>query len=197
MTEIEKDPCPPCFEDLNKGANCAGSASGVKKILYASHDDVLTWPEKVPFEAREQLADHVNTTQGNLVMKSGKRFYKIEAKRDSAEVSYVGEGDPGSRSLKEALEVYHPGFRAALLGFGSATLNRPMVFLVLTKTGDYMLLGDKDEGLDNETFDSRTGKAPGDPNGANIIFSRTGVNAATIYKGDVDQLLNAGSGSGA
>jgi hypothetical protein len=197
MAQQELQPkCPPCLEDLNIGANCDGSASGIKKILYALHDDVKKWADKKPWETRTALADHVNAVTGDIVMKTGKRFFKLESKRDSAELSYVGEGNAGSRSFKDALEVYHPGFRASLLGFGSATQNKKLVFLVLTKTGDWYLLGDKDEGVEHETFDSRSGKASTDDNGANMIFSRTGVNAPTIYKGNVDSLFDESSGSG-
>lgn len=181
--------CPPCLEDINKPDDSCGAGSGVVRVLYGLRKDVLTWPAKKAAATRTALADHVNTTVSNLVMKTGKRLFEFESKKKSAELKYVGEGEEGSRSMKGSLEVYHPSLRDQLLGFATATQNQELVILAKTRTGDWHLFGNEDEGAIMETFDATSGKATTDPNGATIMFSQAGLNAATIYKGDVESLL--------
>lgn len=181
--------CPPCLEDMNKPDDSCGVGSGVVRILYGLKKDVLTWPAKKAAETRTVLSDHVNTTVSNLVMKTGKKMFEFESKKASAEIKYVGEGEPGSRSLKGSLDCYHPGLRSALLGFATATQNQELVILAKTRRGDWHLLGNADEGAIMETFDATSGKATTDPNGATLMFSQSGLNAATIYMGDTASLI--------
>lgn len=91
--------------------------------------------------------------------------------------------------LKASIECYHPQLRAQLVGFATAVQNQELIVLAKTRNGDWHMLGNADEGAILETFDATSGKATTDPNGANIMFSQSGLNAATIYKGDIDSLL--------
>ena len=181
--------CPPCLEDMNRPDDSCGAGSGVVRILYGLKNDVLTWPAKKSAETRTLLSDHVNTTVSNLVMKTGKRMFEFQSKKASAELKYVGEGEEGSRSLKGSLECYHPQLRDQLLGFATATQNQELVILAKTRKGDWHMLGNADEGAVMETFDATSGKATTDPNGATLMFSQPGLNAATIYKGETESLL--------
>lgn len=181
--------CPPCLEDMNRPDNSCGSASGIVRILYGLKKDVLTWPSKESAETRTSLADHVNTTVENIIMKPGKKLFEFGSKKNSGELKYVGEGEEGSRSLKASIECYHPQLRAQLVGFATAVQNQELIVLAKTRNGDWHMLGNADEGAILETFDATSGKATTDPNGANIMFSQSGLNAATIYKGEIDSLL--------
>lgn len=186
MSEIN---CPSCLEDLNRPAVCEKSTGGmVTEFLYAKKDDVQTWPVKQAASLRTQLAEHIETIPGsNLVMKPGKRMFKMQIKKSSAELKYAMQGESGSRSFKTTLECFSPVVRSIILGFLAATANQELVIIAKTRTGDWHLLGDEDEGVEYDSSESATGKAGSDPNGTTITFT-TECAAPTIYKGDTSSL---------
>ena len=142
----------------------------------------------MPPATRTKLEDHVITTTGNLTLATGKRMYKFEAKRNSAELKYVTEGESGGKSIKASIEAYFAGFSSKLHGFISTVKNKDLVLLV--KVGDdWHLLGTEDYGAEIETFEGATGKNTTDAIGANFMISIAGLDAATIYKGEIDHLL--------
>ncbi len=177
------------MEDLSRPLVCEKSTGGiVTEILYGLKDEVATWPSKMTASTRTELADHIETVDGDdLVMKSGCRMYKLSVKKNSAELKYTLQGESGSRSFQTTLEVFAPVVRASVLGFLSATANQELVILAKTRTGDWHLLGDEDEGCEYDSSESTTGKAGSDNNGTTITFT-TECAAPTIYKGDVSGL---------
>jgi hypothetical protein len=174
---------------MMRTAQCGNSRAGIKSIMFAEKSDVAVWPTKKPAETRTKLEDHVFTTTTDMEMKVGKKFYRFEAKKATAELQYVLEGESGGRSLKASLAAYYNQFGANLHGFIAAVKNKELVILVKVGNDDWHLLGDEDEGAEIETFDSKTGKATTDAIGADFMFSKSGLEGATIYKGDVEQLL--------
>ena len=135
------------------------------------------------------MADHIETVAGdNMTMKTGKRFFKIEIKKNSAELKYTIQGESGSRSFKSSLQIYSPALRAQLLGFMAATANQELVILCQTANKDWHMLGDGDEGCEYESGEATSGKAGTDAHGADLTFY-TDTAAPTIYKGDIDSLL--------
>lgn len=181
--------CPTCLEDLNRPAVCEKSTGGmVTEFLYALKEDVKTFPAKKSASLRTGLSDHIETESGsNLLMKSGKRMFKMNVKKSSAELKYALQGESGSRSFKTTLECFSPVVRATMLGFLSATANQELIILAKTRTGDWHLLGDEDEGVEYDSAEAATGKAGSDANGSTITFS-TECAAPTIYKGDTYSL---------
>lgn len=182
--------CPSCLEDLMRPSACASTKSGVvTEFLYGFKDDVQTFPSKVSAALRQKLADHIETEPGsNMVMKPGKRMFRVVAKKDNVELKYELQGESGARSFKCSLECNIPGFRSQLLGFLAATKNDEIIVLAKTRTGEWHLLGDADEGVEFESASATTGKAGTDANGADVILS-TSVDAPTVYMGDIDSLL--------
>ncbi len=185
--------CPTSFEDLLRPLPCEKTAGGlVTTILYGLKDDVSTWPSKTTTSTMEGLSDHVETISTSLMtMAAGKRMFKIQIKKDSAELKYELQGESGSRSFKTTLEIFSPVVRAALLGFMTATANQELVMLCKTRTGDWHLLGDEDGGVEYDSAEATTGKAGTDANGATLTFT-TNCSAPTIYTGDnISTLLTA------
>lgn len=178
--------CNFSLEDLNKNAGCGGSMSGINTVLYAMKDDIQTFPTKLAEASRTQLADHVNTTT-DIVMKTGKRFFKLYSKIDAGELKYTPQGEDGSKGLRANLEIYHPGFKESLLGFLSVILNAEMVLLVKLSNGTWHLLGDADRGVALESGEGTSGKAITDANGANMNFIYD-CTSPQIYKGVVDSI---------
>lgn len=185
----ENTNCPACLEDLYRPSACEKTLGGmVTEFLYGFKDDVATWPAKMPAAGRGSMTDHVETAVGeNLVMKSRKRMFRIQVKKASAELKYELQGESGARSFKTTLECNIPGFRSAILGFLSATANQELVILAKTRSGEWHLLGDEDEGVEYDSATANSGKAGTDANGADVTFS-TECAAPTIYKGDVESL---------
>jgi len=199
MAEIKKtidELCPPCLEDLNKTSSCGNARAGIKAIAFTLRRYVKKFPTKKPMESRSKFEDHVFTTTGSLEMKSGKYFHKFEAKKNSAELKYILEGESGGKSYKASLEAYYSSFFGNIMGAMHVFKNADLVLLVKVGNNDWHLLGDEDEGVELETNEAATGKNTTDPIGANFMFSIAGLEGATIYKGDTEKLFNEGSGSG-
>lgn len=176
--------CPNCLEDLARPTTCENVVSGmVPEFLVGLKDDVGSWPEKMTPETRTALSDHIQTTENSLLeMKSGKRMFKISAKKGSAELKYELQGESGAKSFKAILECNIPGFRTKLLGLLSATANSELVILCKTRNGEIHLLGDKNEGVEYDSGTANTGKLGTDPNGADVVLS-TVCSAPTVYMG--------------
>lgn len=185
--------CPSCLEDLNRPAVCERAVGGlVTTILYGLKDDVQSWPQKQAAALRTRLADHIETVAGsNIVMKTGKRMFKMVIKKNSGELKYTEQGESGSKSFKPTLEIYSSTLRAQILGFLAATANQEIFILAKTRNGDWHLLGDEYEGVEHESAEATSGKLGSDNHGAQITFF-TETDAPTIYKGDVDSLTVVG-----
>ncbi|MBO4654663.1 MAG: fibronectin type III domain-containing protein [Bacteroidales bacterium] len=181
--------CPSCLEDLMRPSACEKTLGGmVTEFLYGYKDDVQTWPQKQSAALRTGLVDHVETVSGsNLVMKTGKRMFRVQVKKGSAELKYELQGESGAKSFKSTLECNIPGFRSAILGFMSATANQELVILAKTRSGEWHLLGDDDEGVEYDSGTANSGKTGTDANGADVTFA-TECAAPTVYQGDVDSL---------
>lgn len=181
--------CPDSFEDLVRPESCQKTVGGmVTEFLYGLKDDVANWPEKAAAALRTGLSAYVETVAGsNLVMASGKRLFRLQVKKGSAELKYALQGESGARSFRATLECNIPGFRAAILGFLAATANKELVILAKTRSGEWHLLGNADEGVEYDTAEAMTGKAGTDPSGADVTFA-IDTDAATVYNGDIDSL---------
>lgn len=185
--------CPSSFEDLVRPSSCQKILGGmVTEFLYGLKNDVQTWPEKQPFALHTGLEDYVKTVAGsNMVMKTGKRLFRLQVKKGSAELKYELQGESGSRSLKVSLECHILGFLKTVLGFMAATANQEMVLLAKTRNGDWHLLGNEDEGVEYDSASATSGKTGTDPNGADVTFT-CDCDAPTIYMGDIDSLKTVG-----
>jgi len=187
MSEIIE--CPSCLEDLLRPGACEKTLGGmVTEFLFGYKDDVQTWPAKQAANLRSHLVDHIETVAGsNLVMKTGKRMFRIQVIKGSAELKYELQGESGAKSFKATLETNIPGFRSAILGFMAATANQELVLLAKTRSGEWHLLGDEDEGVEYDSGTANSGKTGTDANGADVTFA-TECAAPTVYKGDIESL---------
>lgn len=187
----EKMNCPACLEDLYRPSACEKTLGGmVTEFLYGFKDDVDHWPAKAAVVEGSPMTVYVHTDLGeNLTMKGGKRLFRIQVKKASAELKYELQGESGARSFKTTLECNIPGFRSAILGFLSATANHELVILAKTRSGEWHLLGDEDEGVEYDSATANSGKAGTDANGADVTFS-TECAAPTVYLGEISHLMN-------
>jgi hypothetical protein len=180
--------CALEMEDLNIHSSCGNNMSGVKNVYIALKEDVATLP-KLP-NVRESYEDFA-VLEGTITMKPNKRFYHIYCSRDLGELKYTLQGQTGSRSLKGTLEVYHPGFKAKLLGLVASTMNSELLILARLNNGDVHLLGDKDRGVEyGDSAELSSGKTVTDNNGGTLNFVYD-TPAAQIYFGDLDAITGS------
>jgi len=162
--------------------------SGVKNVYIAFKEDVATVPA-LP-AVRESYEDFA-VLEGNITMVSGKRFYHIYCSRDLGELKYTLQGPTGARSLKATLEIYHPGFKAKLLGFVASTMNSELLILARLNNGDIHLLGDKNRGVEyGDNAELSSGKTVTDNNGGTLNFVYD-TPAAQIYSGNINAITGA------
>ena len=185
----ENNNCPSCLEDLMRPGACEKTFGGmVTEFLFGYKDDVQTSPAKQAANLREHLVDLIETVAGsNLVMKNGKRMFRIQVKKGSAELKYELQGESGAKSFKTTLETNIPVFRSVILGFMTATANHELVLLAKTRSGEWHLLGNEDEGVEYDSGTANSGKTGTDANGADVTFA-TECAAPTVYKGDIESL---------
>lgn len=182
--------CALELEDLNKGANCGNNMSGVKNVYISLKDNVASFPtlpsNRTSYEDFAEL-------EGNIAMVNGKRFYHIYCSRDMGELKYTTQGTFGGKSMKANLEIYHPGFKARLLGFIASVMNSEVIILARLNNGDIHMLGDADRGAEiGENVEATSGKAVTDNNGATISFVYD-TTTSQIYCGTMDNLIGQSS----
>lgn len=191
----ENNECNLVLEDIGKNAACMQSMSGVKRVIIALMDDIDTYPERINEASRQGLEDHVRL-QGNIVMKAGKRAYKVYTDPDNAEMTYESQGEKGSKSKKAKLDIKIPGLRAKVLGFNAAIQNAELVILALLNNGEWHMMGDKDRGADLDDDKTTSGKGASASSGSELSFTYDTA-IPQIYTGDIDSLLTeAPSGNG-
>ena len=177
--------CALEMEDLNMLSSCGNKMSGVKNVYIAFKEDIETFPS-LP-NVRESYNDFA-VLEGNIVMRTGKRFYHIYSSRDLGELKYTLQGPTGARSFKANLEIYHPGFKSKLLGLVSATMNSELLILARMNNGDVHLLGDKNRGVEyGDNAELSSGKAVTDNNGGTLNFVYD-TPTAQIYAGNIDAI---------
>jgi hypothetical protein len=189
------------LENLNKGGKCANNSCGVKTVYYALKEDVKVMPT-LP-NTRTSFDTFVDLTEGGVMvgtkpsieMKPGKRMFQFYCGRELGELKYSIVGGVGSKCLQANLEVMHPGCKDKIIGFVKATANDELIILCKLNNGDIHVLGDLELGAElGDSAEITSGKAMGDTSGATLNF--TYAPAGFIYVGDMDSLLQVGSGSG-
>ena len=179
--------CSLEMEDLNMHSTCGNNMSGVKNVYITFKEDVTTFP-KLP-SVRESYEDFA-VLEGDIEMVDGKRFYHIYCSRDLGELKYTLQGPTGARSLKATLEIYHPGFKAKLLGFVASTMNSELLILARLNNGDVHLLGDKNRGVEyGDNAELSSGKTVTDNNGGTLNFVYD-TPTAQIYTGNIDAVTS-------
>ena len=159
--------CKYKMDDLRNGQGCDAMMSGVKTVLIGMIDDVAVWPQET--ENPTSMEENVMLV-GIPVMKPGKRMFRLYSKNDAGEYQYTGQGEEGSRSQQSSLNVYNPGFRKKISGFIRAVQNAQLFIICLTNQGEWHVMGDKYRGAVLSDFTATSGKAVGDPNGADMTF---------------------------
>ena len=129
------------FTDINKSLPNGQNMGGLtQEIYFGFNADVLTWPTAPVAPAT--LASAAMLT-GELVMKPGKKLFKMYITDDTGEFLIEPVGELDGKSFVTHLTVFHPGLKDTLFGFINAAKNDNLVFVVQDSDGQKYLMGDK------------------------------------------------------
>ena len=184
--------------DIDQAVNCADldNVAGIaQEIIYGYYEDVATWPQ-LPAPVSEGMSLEVaGKWNGDLVMKTGTRAYKLVMTDDSGELTFTDQGETGGESVLMELSIHRAKISAVIFGFENATRGRRMFFLVKDRNGQYYLMGDKNVAAKRVAADATTtGKASTDLNKVPLKFSYV-CPRKLIYEGDVENILKVAGGS--
>ena len=129
------------FTDINKNLPNGQNMGGVQQAIYFGyHADVETFPAKpvnpVTLEANATLT-------GNLVMKTGKRMFRLYITDDTGEFNVESVGEVDGKSFVLHLSFFHPGMQKTILGFINAAKNDNLIFVVTDSEGQQYVMGDE------------------------------------------------------
>lgn len=184
--------------DIDQAVNCAelDNVPGVaQEIIYGYWEDVATWP-KLPAPVSEGMSlSEAGEWNGDLVMKTGTRAYKLVMTDDSGELTFTDQGETGGESVLMELSIHRAKISSVIFGFENATRGRRLFLIVKDRNGQFYLMGDQNVAAKRVAADATTtGKASTDLNKVPLKFSYT-CPRKLIYTGDVSNILTIAGGA--
>ena len=197
---------PNCITlaDIDEALSCADldNVSGVvSSVIYGYWDDVATWPDLPAPSSSSTSMDFATAGawDGDVVMKSGTRAFKVNFTDETAELTLTDQGEAGAENVLYELSFSRSKMSEVIFGFENACRGRRMFLIVTDRNGKSYLMGDKLSAARKVAGDaSTTGAKTTDNNRTNIKFQYV-CPRKLIYTGDVEDLLtvaNSGSGAG-
>lgn len=171
----------------------------VQEVWFAQLSDIdttqfPTTTETDPLSATGSLAD-LATITGNVVMKEGKDFHKIYVSQNRGSLSHEVQGGSDSKNMLATLEFFHPGTKAAVLGFYRWAMNNNLVFIVIEKDGTKRLFGTPGDPAKISGGSTPNGPEPSGEKGNIFTFQCVNPGPVPIFTGKVD-LQGSGYNSG-
>jgi hypothetical protein len=120
------------------------------------------------------------TLSAAIVPKTGKKFVPWAFARDTGEINHASEGDPGTQSVKQELNVYIPRGDAKIDSEIQKALNGDFVVAGRDSNGNQRILGDEFRGV-GFAHDYKSGKSGTDKNGTDFKFSGAGFTHVPYY----------------
>lgn len=157
------------------------NAPGVVLIYAAEKADVLTWPS-MPGSISTN-ADNVQSS-GNIAMKTGKKFEKIEITAGQVTLEEKTSGGPRQGSPMSTLKVKRAGISADAIGWLKVNKNKEIVVIVKDRNGLTRMLGDVNQGAFITEIDTKTGAKQGDERGIEFTIEYMGMEAI-VYPGTI------------
>lgn len=180
--------CNNISGNITAPAVCSNNMPGVQRLLFIPRKDV---------ESINAVATNVPTNYGERVIigspamvqraitvKSGKEFAEIYSADEFGELIYTPQGQHGSRSFKAELEIFHPAFKADILGFVAVHNNQELLIVVELNNDQFHLLGTTRRGVRlADSTKVTSGKAVTDANGAECHFEWNTDAPQVFYEG--------------
>lgn len=186
--------------DIDEAINCADidNVGGiVQEIGIAYADDIATWPE-LPAPAGNSSTMDLATAgawAGDLVQKTGKKFYKVIFTDETGAFTITQQGEQGAESYLYQLDISRAKMNAVIFGFENAIRGRKLVILVKDKNGVCYMMGDKLNAAKMVAADATTtGTAASDKNNVPLRFTYV-CPRKLVYTGDMEGIFQEKAGS--
>ena len=172
------------FADIGKlltdGKNLGGLS---QKIYFGLWTDVATWPTE---PVAPVTLDAAGTLTGDILMKAGKRMWKMYITDDTGEYKMELVGEVDGHSFVNHLSLFHPGLQETILGFMRAAKNENLVFIVIDSDGQKYVMGDalRPAVLAGSPDGAGTGKTTAARKGISMEFTYK-TNNQFVYKGNL------------
>lgn len=159
--------------------------SGVCKVRYAPISSLSGTPKLTPITAGATIKE-IGTFAGDVTFETGKGWNLIKTLTDTSEPKNEGVGPKGQRRLKSMFEFHIDGDNASVLGTQRFLEGVPCVYLVETRGGDQILVGDICNPAYATTSNFTAGKTKDDTVGCtfNVEASRT----MGVYTGVITEI---------
>lgn len=156
----------------------------VPELYVADIDDILTWPTKAASPTTP--ADKINYT-GAFVMKSTKKFVKIESELGYSEIKWESAGPRKGKGFKHTAEMFVPENSASNLGVLSLLADKDVIVIGKDRTGTFRVVGSQLLPAVLDSAPGTTGKKMEDDPGAGttITFSTEDNDPPAIYTGEI------------
>lgn len=142
------------------GTNC-GTKGGLKVRAYYAFAEDIDVPFPEPDPAATDLAASVTVT-APFTMKSGKKFWLLDADLDAPDLVSESQGNLNNLSASNKYTFRKSGTSKQLVGWLNANLNRPIVLVVEDRDGHRRQLGENGIYAKVESFQENSGKVVGD-----------------------------------
>ena len=186
--------------DIDEAINCADidNVGGIiQEIGIAYADDIATWPE-LPAPAGSSSTMDLATAgawAGDLVQKTGKKFYKVIFTDETGAFTITQQGEQGAESYLYQLDISRAKMNAVIFGFENAIRGRKLVILVKDKNGVCYMMGDKLNAAKMVAADATTtGTAASDKNNVPLRFTYV-CPRKLVYNGDMEDIFQEKAGS--
>ena len=132
---------------------------------------------------------------GDLVQKTGKKFYKVIFTDETGAFTITQQGEQGAESYLYQLDISRAKMNAVIFGFENAIRGRKLVILVKDKNGVCYMMGDKLNAAKMVAADATTtGTAASDKNNVPLRFTYV-CPRKLVYTGDMEHIFQEKAGS--
>ena len=180
--------CNITVQNIAESDTCGNNQSVVTGIYFIPKSDVesinAVRPATITTYAERVVIGSVTMEGKAVTVPTGKGFGKMFCADDLGELVYTPQGQHGSRSFKAELDVFHPAFKAEILGFVAVHNNQELIIVAELNNGDFHLLGNTRRGVRlADSTKMTSGKAVTDANGAECHFEWNTDAPQVFYEG--------------
>ena len=175
-------------QNIAESDSCGNNQSGVRTIYFIAKEDVTSInalrPATITTYAERVVIGSAAMEGKAATCPTGKGFMKMFCGEDLGELVYTPQGQHGSRSFKAELEIFHPAFKADILGFVAVHNNQELIIVVELNNDQFHLLGTTRRGVRlADSTKVTSGKAVTDANGAECHFEWNTDAPQVFYEG--------------
>jgi len=159
--------------DITEEEECGTNPGGMTDFFIARRADILSIPAVG--------ADGVTIT-GDIVMKTGKKFAKWDNEVDFHDLNWKTEGDSGSQTITQELNIYVSRFRKSQDAVFQSTINGKFIVISVDPDGSKRIGGNLLRPL-TLNFDAKSGKKNTDKKGTDIKATAGTGHVPYYYEG--------------